>query len=74
MTQTRNIMRALDHGGGQVHAWATAHNFSQHIARRALILATLWVIIAYLIVFPLLSGSIGTIGDLGLMPEIQEQD
>jgi len=64
-------MRALDPAAGQVHAWATDPGFERHTMRRALILAALWVIIAYLILFPLLSGDTGGASGVIMLPALR---
>ena len=67
-------MRTLDQGAGQVHSWASAQNFDQHALRRALILGALWIIIAYLILYPLIGWGPGTPSDFNLLPDMREPD
>lgn len=65
-------MCALEGAGGQVHGWAASQSFTQHTRRRAMILGVLWLIIAYLIVYPLLVGSAGGADGLGFLPTLRE--
>lgn len=46
-------LRQIDDAQGNVYSWIETRNFDLHARRRALILGTLWVIIAYLILYPL---------------------
>jgi len=61
-------MRALEQTGGRVQVWAAAQNFEKHTRRRALILGLLWIIITYLILYPLLFGSVGGTISLDFLP------
>ncbi|MEM6941458.1 MAG: hypothetical protein AAF943_15835 [Pseudomonadota bacterium] len=47
-------LKATGASKGKVFSWAQALHFSQHTARRAFMLAALWLIIAYLLIGPLI--------------------
>lgn len=46
-------LRALDNVHGHVYNWIETRNFDLHARRRAVILGVLWLIIAYLLMYPL---------------------
>lgn len=46
-------MRVFPDADSHVHRWVRAQNYRSHARRRAMILAALWAIITYLILFPL---------------------
>lgn len=46
-------LQAQHTDGSHVQAWAASQDYTTHALRRALILGALWMVIAYLLIYPL---------------------